>query len=109
MGSFTGHKHVTLQLLWEEYKEVHPEGYQYSQFCEHYRRWARKLDIVLRQEHHGRRKDVVDHAGQTVPIVNTETGEIRPIIYIRFGVGREQLYLRRSNNEARSCFLDRLT
>jgi transposase len=71
------HKHVTLQLLWEEYKEVHPEGYQYSQFCERYRRWARKLDIVLRQEHHAGEKMFVDHAGQTVSIVNTENGEIR--------------------------------
>jgi transposase len=71
------HKHVTLQLLWEEYKEAQPEGYQYSQFCELYRRWARKVDVVLRQEHHAGEKMFVDHAGPTVPIVNRETGEIR--------------------------------
>jgi transposase len=71
------HKHITLQLLWEEYKEVHPEGYQYSQFCELYRRWARKVDVVLRQEHRAGEKMFVDHAGQTVPIVNRETGEVR--------------------------------
>lgn len=28
------HKGVTLQLLWLEYREVHPHGYQYSWFCE---------------------------------------------------------------------------
>ena len=33
------YKHVTLQLLWQEYKQVHPEGYQYSRFCELYSRW----------------------------------------------------------------------
>ena len=27
-------KGVTLQLLWEEYKELHPDGYQSTQFCE---------------------------------------------------------------------------
>ena len=43
------HKHVTLQLLWQEYKEAHPDGYQYSQFCELYRRWEKKLDLVLRR------------------------------------------------------------
>jgi transposase len=32
------HKHVTLQLLWEEYRERHPDGYRYSRFCELYRR-----------------------------------------------------------------------
>jgi transposase len=71
------HKYVTLQLLWEEYKEVQPDGYQYSQFCELYRRWARKIDVVLRQEHHAGEKMFVDHAGPTVPIVDRETGEVR--------------------------------
>ena len=33
-------KGVTLSLLWEEYKAVHPEGLQYSRFCEQYRSWA---------------------------------------------------------------------
>ncbi len=32
-----GNKHVTLQLLWHEYKDTHPYGYQYSQFCERYK------------------------------------------------------------------------
>ena len=71
------HKHVTLQLLWEEYKEANHDGYQYSQFCELYRRWARKIDVVLRQEPRAGEKMFVDHAGQTVPIVARETGEIR--------------------------------
>jgi transposase len=44
-------KGVTLQLLWLEYKENHPDGYQYSQFCERYRRWRGKLDVVMRQVH----------------------------------------------------------
>lgn len=42
-------KGVTLQLLWLEYKQAHPDGLQYSQFCEHYRQWQGKLDVVLRQ------------------------------------------------------------
>ena len=30
-------KGVTLQLVWEEYKEAHPDGFQYTQFCVRYR------------------------------------------------------------------------
>src|SRR5208282_2988031 len=30
-------KGVTLQLLWQEYHQTHPEGYQRSQFCQLYR------------------------------------------------------------------------
>ena len=37
------HKHVTLQLLWEEYREQHPDDYRYSRYCELYRRWLRHI------------------------------------------------------------------
>lgn len=69
-------KSVTLQLLWHEYKEAHPEGYQYSQFCHLYRQWAQKLDVTLRQDHRAGEKMFVDYAGQTIPIVDPATGEI---------------------------------
>lgn len=67
---------VTLQLLWYEYKKANPEGYQHSQFCELYRRWARKLDPSLRQEHRAGKKLFVDYAGDTIPVINPDTGEI---------------------------------
>jgi transposase len=70
-------KGVTLQLLWLEYKEAHPDGYQYSQFCERYARWSGKLDLVLRQEHKAGEKVFVDFAGQTVPVIERSTGEVR--------------------------------
>jgi len=70
-------KSVTLQLLWYEYKQSNPEGYQYSQFCNRYRQWAKKLCVTLRQEHRAGEKMFVDYAGQTVPIIDPCTGEIR--------------------------------
>ncbi len=69
-------KHVTLNLLWQEYKERHPEGYQYSWFCEHYRAWTGKLDMVMRHEHRAGEKLFVDYAGQTVDIIDRHTGKI---------------------------------
>jgi transposase len=71
------HKHVTLQLLWQEYKQVHPDGYQYSHYCELYARWKGKLDLVLRQDHRGGDKLFVDHAGQTIPLTDPGSGEVR--------------------------------
>ena len=68
---------VTLQLLWLEYKEAHPEGFQYSRFCDLFRQWKDCLDPVLRQEHKAGEKTFVDYAGQTVPVVDPETGEVR--------------------------------
>ena len=67
---------VTLQLLWLEYKEAHPEGYQYSRFCELYGRWRSGIDPVLRQPYTVGERVFVDYAGHTVPIVNQKTGEV---------------------------------
>jgi transposase len=70
-------KGVTLTLLWYEYKAAHPEGYQYSWFCDQYRAWSAKLDVVMRQEHRAGEKLFVDYAGQTVEVVDRRTGEVR--------------------------------
>ncbi len=68
-------KGVTLFLLWQEYKAAHPQGFHYSWFCQHYRAWAGKLDVVMRQHHRAGETLFVDYAGQTVPIVDRHTGE----------------------------------
>lgn len=70
------HKHLTLQLLWEEYRQVEPNGYAYSFFCELYRDWQRKQDLVLRQEHKAGEKMFVDWAGLTIPIYDRESGKV---------------------------------
>jgi transposase len=70
-------KGVTLVLLWQEYKAVTPDGLQYSHFCEAYRQWAGKLDLVMRQSHRAGETLFVDYAGQTMPVVNALTGEVR--------------------------------
>lgn len=72
------HQHVTLQLVWQEYKQTCPEGYQYSQFCERYRQWSKKLDLVLRQAHRAGEKLFVDWAGDKVPIVDPKSGNATP-------------------------------
>lgn len=70
-------KHVTLNLLWQEYKGQNPDGYQYSWYCQNYRDWAARLDVVMRHEHRAGEKMFVDYAGQTVPVIDQETGEIQ--------------------------------
>ena len=65
---------LTLDLLWQEYKEQHPEGYQYSQFCELYRRYRGKLDYSMRQDHRGGEKLFVDY-GEGLTLVDPKSGE----------------------------------
>src|SRR4030042_63280 len=49
---------LTLTQLWLEYKVKHPDGYQYSQFCDLYRHWRGNLDNCIRQEHRAGGKGV---------------------------------------------------
>jgi transposase len=70
-------KGMTLFLLWQEYKAQHPNGYSYTWFCTRYQAWAQKLDLVMRHDHRAGEKLFVDYAGQTVPVQDPRSGEIR--------------------------------
>ena len=70
---------VTLQLLWEEYAQVHPDGYRYSQFCVIYRQWARRLRPSMRQVHRAGEKTFIDFSGKTPAIVDRRTGAVQPV------------------------------
>lgn len=72
------HKDLTLQLVWQEGRESNPDGYGYSRFCDLYRRWLKKLDLVLRQEHRAGEKMFVDYAGATIPVHDPRTGAVQP-------------------------------
>lgn len=69
-------KGVTLQLLWEEYLRGHPQGYSYSQFCNLHRQWCKTHKLSMRQDYKAGEKGFVDYAGQTIEIINRETGEV---------------------------------
>ena len=69
--------HVTLVLLWEEYREQHPDGYGYSQFCLHYRRWRKRVSPSMRQSHVAGEKMFVDYAGSSIPVIDPVTFEIK--------------------------------
>lgn len=68
-------KHVTKMLLWQEYRETHPEGYEYSQFCERYARWVPTISLTMRQEHIAGEKLFVDFSGDGLTLVDPRTGE----------------------------------
>lgn len=71
-------KHVTLQLLWHEYREQNPDGYQYSQFCLRYRAWVKTLDVSLRQTYKAGEKLFVDFAGDTICVNDPAGGAVIP-------------------------------
>jgi transposase len=71
-------KGVTKLLLWQEYRQRHPDdGYSYAQFCHRYRVWLGCQQRSMRQLHRAGEKLFVDYCGPTLPIVNPDTGEYR--------------------------------
>jgi transposase len=71
-------KHVTLQIVWDEYIAAQPGGYSYSRFCELYRGFEKKLSPTMRQTHGAGERLFVDYAGDGVPVViDRHTGELR--------------------------------
>jgi len=69
-------KGVTLSLIWEEYRQAHPDGLGFTAFCEHYRAWERRLPRTMRHRHRAGEKLFVDYAGYTVPITDAQTGAV---------------------------------
>lgn len=67
---------ITLQLLWEEYKDSNPDGYSYTQFRHYYRKYKQKLNPSMRQTHLAGEKMFVDYSGLTMPIYDQRTGEV---------------------------------
>lgn len=67
---------VTLRLLWEEYKTSCPDGYSYTQFCEHFSRHKKRNKATMHFEHRPGEYLQVDFAGKPLYITDPVTGEI---------------------------------
>ena len=85
---------VTLALLWDEYRgQHHPDGYGYSAFCEHYRRWVGRLSPVMRQRHAAGERMFVDYSGTRMAVIDPATVVARPAeIFIAVMGGSNQSY-----------------
>lgn len=65
---------MTLELLWQEFREKEPSGVSYAQFTRLYRAWLNTQKVSMRQVHLPGDKMFVDFCGRTMPITNPVTG-----------------------------------
>jgi len=68
--------HATKMILWEEYLRKVPDGYGYTQFCEHLNRFIETRKAVMHFEHEPAASMMFDFAGDKIPVVDAQTGEI---------------------------------
>jgi transposase len=70
---------VTLELLHLEYLQAYPNGYRYSAFCAHYRKWLGRQRLSMRQVHKAGEKLFVDYSGKKPEVVDPATGVVRAV------------------------------
>lgn len=97
----------TLHLLWCKYKESHPDGYQYSQFCYHYQKYRESKSAVMHFEHEAGDKLSVDYAGKKLHYVEYGTGEITECDFFVSVLGHSQYtYAEASPSQQKEDFLE---
>jgi len=67
---------VTRWVLWGEYKMQLPDGFSYSQFCYHFKKWKNSSSGTLHLEQQPADKLFIDFTGQKIAIVDPQTGEV---------------------------------
>jgi len=68
-----GRTGVTRQLLWEEYRGSHPDGYSYTQFCFHLQAYSETSDLAMHLEHEAGKKLFIDFAGSKPRLMDAKS------------------------------------
>jgi transposase len=99
--------HVTRRTLWLEYKEEHPEGYEYSQFCWHINKALSHPELSMHIEYKAGERMFTDYAGDTMPITDPSTGEIRRAnIFVSSLGASNYIYTEGSENMQEASWID---
>ena len=97
---------VTRAVLWGEYRALHPGGYNYSQFCYHYRQWLSAQAVHMHFEHKAGEKLFMDYTGKKLHILDSESGELVPVEVFVAVLGASQLtYVEASRSQKLADFL----
>jgi transposase len=100
-------KGITLQLLWEEYRAEHADGYGYTQFCEYYNRFESGLEPVLRQTYVAGEKLFVDWAGETIPLAASHNIAMRQAYLFVAALGASNYtYVEAFENMRLACWIE---
>ena len=97
---------ITKQSMWEEYHKKHPDGLKSSQFCEHYKRWSKRVNPVMHMNHKAGDKMFVDYAGKTLELVNKDTGGLTEVQFFVAILGASQYtYAEASMSQKKEDFI----
>lgn len=69
-------RHMTRQLLWEEYLEEFPSGYKFTRFCHYLNEYIEQKGVTAIFDHNPGDRLMVDFAGDKLSYLDTSTGEL---------------------------------
>lgn len=81
---------ITIQIMWERYIALNPDGLRITQFRNRYRDWGNKVNPVMHMNHNAGDKMYVDYAGKTLSILDKSTSEIREVQFFVAILGASQ-------------------
>jgi len=98
---------VTRKLLWQEYLEQFPKGYQLSQFNEHFVRWRGTEKPSFKIDHKAGDKLYIDYTGKKLSYVDADTGEVLAAEVFVSILGASQLiYVHASASQKKEDLID---
>lgn len=98
---------VTRMLLWEEYREQNLHGYGYTQFCELFKQWNKKVTVSMRQVHKAGEKMFVDYSGLRMDIIDRRSGEVRKAeIFVACLGASGYSFAEASMSQKKACFIN---
>jgi transposase len=99
-------KGVTWLLLWQEYKQIYPDGYNYTQFRKYCKAHIKRLNPTMRQIYHAGETMFVDYSGLTMEMVDAVTGEVSDIQVFTAALGASgAVFVHATPNQTKECFI----
>jgi len=100
---------VTRLLLWQEYKQLHPQGVSYTRFCFHFRRWRQSQQVTMHFDHKAGDKLFVDFTGKKLSVVDPATGEITQVeVFVAVLGASQYTYVEAVPNQKIESFISAL-
>lgn len=100
---------ATLQVIWRRYLERYPEGYRYTQFTTHYRKWRAKVNASGKHIHQAGQKLFIDFCGKKLSYVDRKTGEYISVeIFIAVLPCSQYTFVKGVHSQKREDFINAL-
>lgn len=97
---------VTRKHLWYSYKKQYPKGYNYAQFCYHYREWQKHQSVSMSIQHKAGDKLFVDYTGKHLYLTDSVTGQQKAVeVYVGILGASQLIYVEATESQKQADYI----